>query len=193
MTPSREKINRREQIIEAAGELFQEQGYSATSIRRIADQVGCTEAALYYHFESKRDLLQAVLTAKMPNFSSAIEELETATSLRELVYRYGKLIQVLGAKRMSKMRWIAAEFHRFSEEEREIIHCKYESYHVSMTKLVHRFVPDYERASDLAWLIICTGFGYGQLYYNLGIKDIYAFSPDRMVDTLVSLMPDEVG
>ncbi len=43
--------NRRDLIIETAAELFQEQGYDATSVRQIAAAVGCSEAALYYLFK----------------------------------------------------------------------------------------------------------------------------------------------
>ena len=47
----------RERILEVALDLFVEQGYEKTSLREIAERVGVTKAALYYHFESKDDLL----------------------------------------------------------------------------------------------------------------------------------------
>ena len=40
-----------------ATELFIEQGYEGTSLREIADRLGITKAALYYHFPSKDDIL----------------------------------------------------------------------------------------------------------------------------------------
>jgi AcrR family transcriptional regulator len=51
----------RTRILEAAQELFAARGFDRTSIRAIARQVGLTDAALYYHFASKRDLLEALL------------------------------------------------------------------------------------------------------------------------------------
>ncbi len=47
----------RERILDIAQELFTEQGYDATSLRDIADRLGTTKAALYYHFERKEDIL----------------------------------------------------------------------------------------------------------------------------------------
>ncbi|HEY7208204.1 MAG TPA: helix-turn-helix domain-containing protein [Gaiellaceae bacterium] len=47
----------REAILDVALELFNEQGYDKTSLREIADRLGITKAALYYHFESKGDIL----------------------------------------------------------------------------------------------------------------------------------------
>src|SRR5215218_10427062 len=50
------KRDTRTRILEVASELFTEQGYDATSLRQIADRLGFTKAALYYHFPAK-DLL----------------------------------------------------------------------------------------------------------------------------------------
>jgi len=47
----------RERILDVALELFTEQGYEKTSLRDIAEQLGITKAALYYHFERKQDIL----------------------------------------------------------------------------------------------------------------------------------------
>jgi AcrR family transcriptional regulator len=50
----------RERILDIALELFNEQGYDKTSLREIADRLGTTKAALYYHFERKEDILYAL-------------------------------------------------------------------------------------------------------------------------------------
>jgi AcrR family transcriptional regulator len=47
----------RERILDIALELFTEQGYDKTSLRDIAERLGTTKAALYYHFERKQDIL----------------------------------------------------------------------------------------------------------------------------------------
>jgi AcrR family transcriptional regulator len=47
----------RQRILDVALELFNEQGYDKTSLREIADRLGVTKAALYYHFERKEDIL----------------------------------------------------------------------------------------------------------------------------------------
>jgi AcrR family transcriptional regulator len=50
----------RERILDVALDLFIEQGFDGTSLREIAEQLGVTKAALYYHFESKDDILVAL-------------------------------------------------------------------------------------------------------------------------------------
>jgi AcrR family transcriptional regulator len=54
------KIDTRQRILDVALDLFTEQGYDGTSLREIAEQLGVTKAALYYHFESKEDILMAL-------------------------------------------------------------------------------------------------------------------------------------
>jgi AcrR family transcriptional regulator len=51
----------RERILEAALDLFSEQGFDKTSLRQVAERVGVTKAGLYYHFPSKEDLLSSLV------------------------------------------------------------------------------------------------------------------------------------
>ena len=55
--PRRPRGDTRERILDVALELFNEQGYDSTSLREIAERLGITKAALYYHFERKEDIL----------------------------------------------------------------------------------------------------------------------------------------
>ena len=50
----------REQILDVALELFTDVGYEKTSLREIAERMGFSKAALYYHFASKDDILMAL-------------------------------------------------------------------------------------------------------------------------------------
>src|SRR6516225_11843506 len=51
----------RERIQAIALELFAEQGYDKTSLREIAEGLGVTKAALYYHFKSKEDIVASLV------------------------------------------------------------------------------------------------------------------------------------
>jgi AcrR family transcriptional regulator len=50
----------RQQILDTAVQLFAERGYDATSLQMIADRMGVTKAAVYYHFPAKSDIVQAI-------------------------------------------------------------------------------------------------------------------------------------
>lgn len=55
------KGNTKQEIIEAALDLFSAQGFEATSVSQIADAVGIRKASLYSHFENKQAILDALV------------------------------------------------------------------------------------------------------------------------------------
>ena len=63
-----EKGNTRQQILQAALELFSTQGFEATSMSQIADAVGIRKASVYSHFESKQALLDALLQETLEQY-----------------------------------------------------------------------------------------------------------------------------
>ena len=53
--------NTRERLIDTAGDLFYTNGFQAAGLERVRNAVGITKTAFYKHFESKDDLILAVL------------------------------------------------------------------------------------------------------------------------------------
>lgn len=54
-------------LLDAAFELFLDQGYHGTSMRQVAARAGITPGAIYNHFESKEALFLALLTERVPH------------------------------------------------------------------------------------------------------------------------------
>ena len=54
-------LNKRDEILEAAGELFAASGYRGTTVAAVAAEVGISDAGVLHHFKSKELLLMAVL------------------------------------------------------------------------------------------------------------------------------------
>ncbi|WP_372343317.1 TetR/AcrR family transcriptional regulator [Streptomyces sp. KL116D] len=52
---------RRGELLHTAAEVFAEQGYNATTVRKIADHAGMLAGSLYYHFDSKESMLEEIL------------------------------------------------------------------------------------------------------------------------------------
>jgi AcrR family transcriptional regulator len=59
-TGSTPRTDTRSRAQKVALELFAEQGYEKTSLREIAERLGVTKAALYYHFKSKEDIVHSL-------------------------------------------------------------------------------------------------------------------------------------
>lgn len=85
-----EKEKRREQLLVAAGELFSDRGFASVSLDEIGAEVGVTGQAIYRHFESKQDMLGALIGQAGYNLlvaGKAIEEEcpDTRDRLQQLV------------------------------------------------------------------------------------------------------------
>ena len=52
------RTDTRQQIRAVALELFAEQGYERTSLREIAERLGVTKAAVYYHYRTKEEIAE---------------------------------------------------------------------------------------------------------------------------------------
>ncbi|NGN91706.1 TetR/AcrR family transcriptional regulator [Nocardioides sp. KC13] len=59
--PSSSAASPRDQVLDAAAELFVTRGFAATSTREIAERVGIRQASLYYHFAGKDEILAELL------------------------------------------------------------------------------------------------------------------------------------
>jgi len=73
----------RERILDTALDLFIEQGYDKTSLREIAERVGVTKAALYYHFASKDQIFRTLVEPLLDMQNRAMELLESRPSLAD--------------------------------------------------------------------------------------------------------------
>ena len=56
-----QRASSRERVLNAACQLFYEHGYASASMRDLASAVGMTQAAIYYHFANKEEILFALV------------------------------------------------------------------------------------------------------------------------------------
>jgi AcrR family transcriptional regulator len=68
-------LSPREEILEAAAELFTSQGYTATTTREVAERAGIRQASMYHYFGGKEEILAELLE------STVLPSLETARAL----------------------------------------------------------------------------------------------------------------
>jgi TetR/AcrR family acrAB operon transcriptional repressor len=75
-----EALATRESILDAAEQLFAQQGVSGTTLQHIASAAGVTRGAIYWHFEDKASVFNALMErAKLP-LESALQVLEREDS-----------------------------------------------------------------------------------------------------------------
>lgn len=71
---------RREQLLSIAAKLIASRGYSATTVRDIADLAGILSGSLYHHFSSKEAILEEILRSFMGGLLDEFLAIEAAGS-----------------------------------------------------------------------------------------------------------------
>ncbi|MFC7545934.1 TetR family transcriptional regulator [Plantactinospora sp. GCM10030261] len=77
----------RQRILAVAAALFAERGYRATSMQEIADRIGITKAALYYHFAAKQDVLHELTGPVLDELEQTLNEAEAAGDAEAVRWR----------------------------------------------------------------------------------------------------------
>lgn len=83
------KSVKRELILAEAAKLFKDRGYSGTSMRDLAGQVGMEAASMYNHIKSKDELLDTICFRISDTYISQLHEIERT------VISYGEKIKSL--------------------------------------------------------------------------------------------------
>jgi AcrR family transcriptional regulator len=104
----------RARIQQVALELFAAQGYERTSLREVAERLGVTKAALYYHFKSKEDIVCSFTEDYFGRIDGLIawgrEQPTSPQTAREVLDRYITIVMESG------------EVFRFLERNQATIH-----------------------------------------------------------------------
>ncbi len=73
---------RKEELVDAAEELFSEQGFQKTSIDEICQEVGVAHGLFYYYFDSKEEVIEAITERMIGEMESKLEDILKDTDLR---------------------------------------------------------------------------------------------------------------
>ncbi len=184
---------RRQQIVDAAVELFSRKGFRGTRTREIAEAAGISEAMIYRHFATKRELYSAIIETK-----SATEELLASAATAAQRKDDAGVLRAVGLKMIeqtvrdpSLMRLLlfsALEGHELSE-----------IFFESRVKRLHQFLSSYIRKRikegrfrSMDALVVARGF-IGMIVHYLLIHELFGVkrpprsSPEEAVELFVSV------
>ncbi|WP_374455693.1 TetR/AcrR family transcriptional regulator [Nocardioides sp.] len=68
-------------VLRVAVDLFNRQGYDATSVGDVARELGLTKSAIYHHVPSKEHLLRSAIDEALDALTAALDEVAAATDL----------------------------------------------------------------------------------------------------------------
>ena len=147
----------RQRVIDAAVELFAEQGVSGTSLQMIADHLGVTKAAVYYQFRAKEDIVLAVIEAAVEDLAGFVASAEEQALAEPSAPDAATLVALRGlVDLMISHRQVVAALMRDPEVERIM------AAHENLNSLIDRLVslllgPDPDLRRRVAVSVIGAG------------------------------------
>ena len=121
---------RKNELVDAAEELFKEKGYSRTSIADIVNKVGVAHGLFYYYFDSKEDIIDAIVQRMVDEFVVSINEIIDDEGLNAKE-KFKRLFFSTFNRKKEKIYF----FDYYNQEENRLMYSKY------MTTISDRVVP----------------------------------------------------
>jgi AcrR family transcriptional regulator len=132
MAPREASGATRRRILDVALELFLEQGYDRTSLREIAERLGFSKAALYYHYKAKDDILVALTDALIADLEEIVDRVgrepagpararRALTEMVDLMLRQRRTAQLIIAQAPAIQRLKETREHQFQARLQQLI------------------------------------------------------------------------
>lgn len=155
---------RRRELLGTAAEVFAEQGYNATTVRRIADHAGMLAGSLYYHFDSKESMLEEILR----------------TFLDELWDGYDTVLGAGLGPRETLEALVTESFREIDRHRAAVAIYQKESRHLAAQERF-AFLAESQRKFEKAWLsTLERGVAAGVFRDDLDIRLTYRFVRDTV-------------
>ena len=183
--------DRRQQILDAAANLFAHQGFQGTTTRQIAARAGINEAIIFRHFPSKEDLYWAILDDRCHPHSGRRrldEILQTAKSDAEVFATVAENILGRDTTLTRLLLFSALENHRLSQR---FFRSHAAQYGEALAGYIRKGI-DEGRFRDVDPLLAARGF-LGMVVYHFLVQELFGgkrqqhFEPAAVSRTLTDV------
>ena len=112
-----------ERTLDIAERLVQVRGFNGISYADVAAELGMTKAALHYHFASKAELGEALITRYTKRFEAALDDIDRRTTdpLSKISAYAGIYVHVVQQQRMCLCGMLAAEYQTLPAAMRDAV------------------------------------------------------------------------
>ncbi len=102
----REKEEIRKKILDAARQLFAEEGYEKVTMRRIADAIEYSPTTIYLHFEDKDDVVRALCHADFGHLLEAMQQAPMPADPIEAIRQLGRAYVAFALRHPNQYRFM---------------------------------------------------------------------------------------
>ena len=180
--------NRRAEIIEIAAKLFKIKGFTATTMRDIAEQVGMEAASMYNHIKSKDEILQAICFKISNEYISQLNAIENqikspVEKIKELIRLHVRII----ITDIDSISVANNEWKHLSEEALTVFKDARRDYEQRFAKLIEAGITAGELQPiniSVALFTILSAVRWVELWY----KNDREISPEILEENIISLL-----
>lgn len=181
---------RREQMLDAAAELFSSRGYHGTSIRDIAAATGILPGSLYAHIRSKEDLLYDIVVRAAEQFLTSVKLVVEGLGSPEEKLRKAMRSHVgVVAHAREEARVFLEEWQALQEPRRSEVRELRDGYEALWDGLIRQGIES-RRLRDvdptLARLLVLSAANWTYTWYD----PAGPLSPDEIADRFTDLLLD---
>lgn len=158
------RAERRAELLATAAEVFAEQGYSATTVRKVADAAGILGGSLYYHFDSKESMADEILS----------------TFLDEMWAAYDRVLASgLGARETLEA-LVVESFRSIDRHRPAVVIYQNESKHLATSERFHYLLESRWRFEEMWLSLLDRGIEEGEFRPDLDRSLVYRFIRDTV-------------
>ena len=178
-------------ILDVARELFAAEGYEAVTMKRIADRLGITPTAIYFHFKDKAALIQELTSADWADFAQKFRKImaeptpDPVVRLRNLARTYVEFAvthpnqyQLLFMTRQDRLGEAPRDARRDAAHD---VHAMIEKA-VTEAHAAGRFRPQFTNAKLVAQALWAAMHGVAALYIVKHDAPVAFKSPQRTAE-----------
>lgn len=184
--------SKRKQIVQAAINVFLEQGYAATTLQRVAEEAGVIRATIYSHFADKNELFKAIIEELTVNqLGSDFKERILACSPKEFVY----LMRDFVAMRKQNKEYLALLRTVIGESERfpELARLYFQTIHSQGMQVAQKYFEQhpelgFKNAQSLTQVVCGSMMAHLFQQELLRGKELAPMDLDILADTLADLI-----
>ena len=171
---------RKDELLEAASDLFLEKGYRDTSVNSIVESIGVSKGTFYYYFDSKEDVLDGLVEKFGEPIYQKIDEIIAKDSLNAIE----KLNGIFSASRRTKL--------DNKEDLRKIFHLMYRPENLRLRDKIQK--QTVERSAPKVNKVLKQGIEEGTLdtaFPEEASRLIFRMGTDLQEDMAAALLSQE--
>ncbi|MBO1901543.1 TetR family transcriptional regulator [Leucobacter weissii] len=185
-------LQRRNAIINAAAQLFNEHGYHNTSTAQIAERVGCAKATVYHYFKKKPEILFEIHDQWIEELLTRVEERDPGLSLEEFLRSVFRDILHLMESKSDNVRVFFEYYHELPSDLRATAVAKRDRYEALILNRIEHGVRTGELKARQPRIAAFALFGmcnWAYQWYRPGRE----LSDEQVADELFSIYFDGLG